>query len=429
MALLALGLLATALKTDLQARTRAHHEHQLLVATQSSFAKARFDLSAEVYARGLAGGHLKGARSSLGLTLSQLAATQRTLSGTDQTAFLQGLDIGTLNTCLGGVNDAYQQIAAGDNTAATQDISGVSAACLTVDGGQDAGLVYPFDFPDPFVLLYGDTYFAYATNSAEGNIQIIESTDLNHWIPVGNALPKLPRWATPDYTWAPSVRQFGGTFVLYYSAIVAGPGGGEQCISAATATQPQGPFLDDSTSPLVCQSALDGSIDPSPFVDSDGTPYLEWKSNGGAGQAATIWSEQLNAAGTGFAAAAPTKLLQPDQPWEAGVVEAPDLVLAGDHYLLFFSGDNWNSDNYAVGVAGCLGPLGPCTDLSSQPILASGPDVAGPGGESVFTDSTGAWWMAFDAWIPGAVGYPHSRALYLRPLTLTGSTIAVGTGG
>ncbi len=44
----------------------------------------------------------------------------------------------------------------------------------------------------------------------------------------------------------------------------------QQCISRAVAAAPAGPFLDDSSGPLVCQRDLGGSIDPSPFVDDDG---------------------------------------------------------------------------------------------------------------------------------------------------------------
>src|ERR1019366_6365396 len=113
--------------------------------------------------------------------------------------------IGTLQTCLGGVKDSYQQIGLHDNDQAARDISAVSAACLTLDGGTSDGLVYPFDFPDPDILLVGGTYYAYATNSVAGNIQIIESTDLTHWTALGDALPSLPSWATPDETWAPGV--------------------------------------------------------------------------------------------------------------------------------------------------------------------------------------------------------------------------------
>src|SRR5208283_4760486 len=236
-------------------------------------------------------------QTSIATTLSQLAATNASLATTNVHAFLQGASIDTLQTCLGGVQNALGQISANDNNKAAEDISAVSGPCSALDGGTAAGLVYPFDFPDPDVILVGQTYYAYATNSVAGNIQIIRSTDLTHWTAVGNALPSLPAWAEPYYTWAPAVAEIGGTFVLYYAVNVTG--GGEECISVATATEPQGPFHDKSTSPLVCQPALGGSIDPDSFVDTNGSLYLLWKS-GGPGSS-KIWSEQLDSAGTAFA--------------------------------------------------------------------------------------------------------------------------------
>jgi beta-xylosidase len=326
----------------------------------------------------------------------------------------------------GGIQKALGRISANDNAGAAKDISAVAGPCSALDGGTTTGPVYPFDFPDPDVIVVGQSYFAYATNSVAGNIQIIESTDLVHWTAVGNALPRLPSWAEPDYTWAPSVAAIGGSYLLYYAADVAGSG--EECISVATATGPQGPFVDRSTAPLECQPALGGSIDPSSFIDTDGNLYLLWKS-GGPGSS-KIWSEQLDPTGTAFAAGAtPTTLLVPTQTWEAGTVEAPDMVTAGGRYFLFFSGNNWDTSNYGVGVATCSGPLGPCNGSSPTGILSSGHGVAGPGGESVFATATGAYWIAFHAWVPGAVGFPNSRDLYVRRLTMSGSAPVVAAAG
>ncbi len=420
--LVAVGVLVASVATDLQAHARDRHEHTDVAAAHEKLSTTYLDLDATTHAKDLAIDHRSALQSSVTSMLSQIATTQKILSGTQMSALFQGLDIGVLQTCLGGVQSAYQQIGVHNNNQAAHDISTVSTACLTLAGGKNGGLVYPFDFPDPDVLLVGGTYFAYATNSVAGNIQVIESTDLSHWNAVGDAVPNLPAWAAPNATWAPGVLQVGGTFVLYYAAVVAGPGGGEECISAATAPQPQGPFTDNSSSPLECQASLGGSIDPSPFVDANGTLYLEWKSIGGGGQPATIWSEQLNSAGTGFAGSAPTELILADQTWEAGVVEAPDMVDSNGRYFLFYSGNNWNSAHYGVGLATCSGPLGPCRKPLSQPILASSSNMAGPGGESVFTDASGSWWIAFDAWAPGAVGFPHSRDLHLRRMDLSGAT-------
>jgi beta-xylosidase len=216
----------------------------------------------------------------------------------------------------------------------------------------------------------------------------------------------------------------GGQYVLYYAAVAAATG--QQCLSEAVAPQPQGPFIDTSPAPMVCQANFGGDIDPDAFVDTDGTPYLLWKS---IGQPNLIWSQQLNPAGTAVTGTGPTPILGAGQSWEEGIVEAPDLVLSAGRYFLFYSGNNWNSANYAIGVATCTGPLGPCTKPLTEPILTGGPGVAGPGGESVFADSTGALWIAFHAWAPGAVGYPNSRALYVRPLDFSGATPVVEPAG
>jgi beta-xylosidase len=430
-ALVIVGLLVAAVTTDLQARARTRSEMSALAHARHDLSTTRYNLAATTFAGALSTNHRDGLQSDIASTRGQLATSEQALTVTHAAAFLLGLGVGTLRTCLGGVQSSLQAIGAHDNNGAAGDLSAVSSACTTLTNGTTAGLVYPFDFPDPTVLHVGNTFFAYATNSVEGNIAIIESTDLTTWSVVGNALPNLPGWVTPGATWAPGVLQVGGSFDLYYSAKVAGPGNGEECISVATATQPQGPFIDSSTAPLECQSSLGGSIDPSPFVDASGTPYLQWKSIGTGGQPATIWSQQLDSAGTGFATApgsTPVAMIVADQPWEAGVVEAPDLIVNAGRYYLFYSGNNWDSADYAIGVATCAGPLGPCTKPSSQPILASSPNVQGPGGESVFTDASGASWIAFDGYTPGAVGYPNSRDLYLQHVDFSGAVPVVTAG-
>ena len=420
------ALLVAAVWTDVAARSRARNEEATLAAANAHLATLRHDVALTRYADAVTTAKREALQASIATTLGQLATTNATLSSTTVHAFLQGADISTLQTCLGGVQNALGQITAGNNDPAAKDISAVSGPCTQLDGGPSAGLVYPFDFPDPAVILVGQTYYAYATNSVAGNIQIIQSTDRTHWTVVGSALPSLPAWAQSHYTWAPAVAMIGGSFVLYYAANVAGSG--KECISVATATRPQGPFVDRSTAPLECQPTLGGSIDPASFIDPNGGLYLLWKS-GGPGSS-KIWSEQLNGTGTALApGATPTVLLTPGQPWEAGTVEAPDLVAVGGRYLLFFSGNNWEGANYAVGVATCSGPIGSCTDSSTSPILSSGPSVAGPGGESVFTDPTGAYFIAFHGWVPGAVGFPNSRDLYVLPLDVSGPAPVVAAAG
>ncbi|HEX4434168.1 MAG TPA: glycoside hydrolase family 43 protein [Acidimicrobiales bacterium] len=420
------GALAAAIWTDVDARTRSRDEHAALVAADRHLAHLRHQVAVTQLAKVATTAKRDALQTSIDSTMTQLASTDGTLTNTNVHAYYQGVGITTLQICLGGVKNAYGQITANNTTQAAKDISAVSGACTQLAGGTSSGLVYPFDFPDPSVILVGRTYYAYATNSVAGNIQIIDSSDLTHWTAVGTALPSLPAWASANYTWAPGVAFLGGKFLLYYAVDVAGTG--KECISVATARQPQGPFIDKSTAPLECQQSLGGSIDPAPFLDTNGTPYLVWKS-GGPGSS-KIWSQQLAPSGTSFVAGTnPLGLLTPGQSWEGGTVEAPNLVTTGGHYFLFYSGNDWNGGHYAVGVATCTGPLGPCTAAPANPILSSGPGVAGPGGESVFADTAGNFWIAFHAWVPGSVGFPNSRGLYLRRLSFSGPTPTVARSG
>jgi hypothetical protein len=94
------------------------------------------------------------------------------------------------------------------------------------------------------------------------------------------------------------------------------------------------------------------------------------------------------------------------------------MVAEDGGYDLVYSANDWDSADYAVGVARCSGPLGPCRKPLSGPLFASQANLEGPGGATVFSDSQGQLQMAFQAWLPGAVGYPHPRLLFIRPLTM-----------
>ena len=399
-----------------------HRSQHALTATRQQLSDTRSAL-ALTRTRTVAATATRDARREAQVrTVGEIATADQNLGSESRTKFFQGVSIGTINACLAGVAQAVAAIGNANLGAAVSSIDQASPSCLSLDGST-TGLVYPYDFPDPFILPVGGIYYGFATNSVAGNIQIIRSTDLTHWTTVGDALPHEPGWAAPNATWAPSVLQRGSTFVLYYSAVYAPTG--QQCISEAVATQPQGPYVDSSSLPLMCQTALGGSIDPTPFVDTNGTPYLVWKSQGGGGQPSTLWSQQLNATGTGLVPGVATPLLAPSLAWQGGVVEGPSMVLAGGQYLLFYSANNWETSDYAIGVARCTGPLGPCTESSSQPLLASQPAFSGPGGPSVFTDPSGNLHMAFHAWLPGKVGYPNSRLLFIRQISLAGSTPSI----
>lgn len=292
-------------------------------------------------------------------------------------------------------------------------------------GGAGPTPVYAGDFPDPAVVtLPGGGYYAYATQTGSLHVQAMASAGgYTSWAsPAHEALAALPAWDTDTglaaNTWAPSVAQFGSTWVMWYTARYSAMN--KQCISVATASSPAGPFSDQSGSaPVVCDT--NGSIDPNVFVDVNGTPYLLWKSDDNSvGQPTHIWSAPLSAAGTSLSGAPPVNILTEDAPWQSPSVEGPTMTVSNGTYYLFYGANNWQSSSAGIGYATCASPTSPCTDRSTTgPWLASTGQALGPAGPAVFTDSNGVH-LAFHAW-DGCVGYPTcNRAFYVGGLTFRG---------
>jgi beta-xylosidase len=279
--------------------------------------------------------------------------------------------------------------------------------------------VDPRDFPDPFVLSLTGRYLAFATNSGAVNVQLMSSTDLEHWNTEHDALQVLPSWAVPGYTWAPTVLQRGESFVLYYA--VHEPRAQRQAISVGVSSRPEGPYRDTSTAPLIYQLDLGGSIDPSPFVDTDGTAYLLWKADANAiHRRPNLWIQQLSADGRALLGD-PVLLLDHDAGWETPLIEAPSLVVSGDVYYLFYSANWWNTSRYSIGYAIAPSVTGPYTKVTTdRPWFSSDANVAGPGGQEWFVDHSGQLRMAYHGWTPGKVGYPRgARSLHIATVSMT----------
>jgi hypothetical protein len=302
--------------------------------------------------------------------------------------------------------------------------------------------VHPGDFPDPSILQYQGSYYAFATQSFAPvaqtiNIQVSTSSDGIHWTQTKiDALPTLPPWAQKGDTWAPSVAYETATspaqFVMYFAATAAV--NGLQCLGRATATTPLGPYTDTSAAPVACQTSLGGSIDPDVFTDRSGQSYLIWKNDGNRiGVPTTIWSVALTPNLTSFApGASPVSLLTDDESWQSGTIEGPDMVeTQTDNYYLFYVGNNVNSSTYAIGWATCPGPTSPCTDApsTSNPLLTSAPGMSGPGGPDVYsltTPSGPQLVMAFAAWQGTTIGYFNCG---IRPMYQASLSFSAGTSG
>jgi beta-xylosidase len=310
----------------------------------------------------------------------------------------------------------------GPRVAAVLALGGLLTLKSTVAHAQDdAPSPFDSDFPDPFVIGDGGMFYAFASGARGRNVQVARSRDLTSWESLPDALPSVPSWVAPvsGMTWAPSVLRRGRNHVLYYTAPDAASG--FQCISRATARRPEGPYVDDSSRPFICQTGTEtpfcGSIDPSPYIDEAGRPWLLWKSDQNHPSCRTpsrIWSQPLSEDGLSIIGS-PAPLLTTDQTWEGPLIEGPSMIRDGNTTLLFYSAHSYDSASYAVGYARCSGPMGPCKKVTlDSPLMKSSGSMLGPGGQELFTDPLGRTWMAYHAWTAPNASYRSGGMRSLR---------------
>lgn len=298
------------------------------------------------------------------------------------------------------------------------------------------GAPYPYA-GDPSVTALGSMLFTYGTNQGGADLPVTWSADASTWTarpeyegaegqqdgdPYGyfnDAFPTVP-WGVdynpcdgrtpgcdPKELWAPSVGFVGSEWVGYHAVMTGLPSAslpyGRFAIYTSHAASPIGPFSATSSQPLINTSTSTdpaGAIDPDVFVDeTSGRAYLLWKTEGNrSGNFPAIWSRALDPSGLHFAPGSVAhRLLTVSQQWEGEVVENPSLTKVNGRYVLLFSGNRHDTDQYAVGYATCTSPLGGCTASSSNPILTSAAGSYGPGGADGLVDSRGRFIMTYHA--------------------------------
>lgn len=284
--------------------------------------------------------------------------------------------------------------------------------------------VWPHNFADPQILQREDGGFmAIATNSDGMNVQRLDSDDMVTWEQGSDVLPQLASWSYPGKVWAPEIiRWTDGTYRLYYTT--RSPDPEVQCISVAVSETLEGPYVDDSEEPLICEVEEGGSIDQSPFIASDGTAWLYWKNDGNAiGVDTWIRVQQLTEDGMGLTGEI-TDLIQQDLPWEAELVEGPVVVEIDGLFHMFYSGNGFWTSEYAVGHATADSPTGPFTK-SGDPVLVANDVASGPGHNHMI-EVDGQWWTVYHAWEPGFEGMDAiGRQMWLSAVDFEGDTVTI----
>jgi putative cell wall-binding protein len=288
------------------------------------------------------------------------------------------------------------------------------------------GPAFNDDAPDPQIVRFGSTWYAYTTGTTWGNhIGVLTSTSpTTGWRTVtgrtfgSTALANPPGWQVRDTQWAPGVYEWAGRYRMFYAAKSTFLG--VWCLSSASSDRPSGGFVDTSEYPLLCQPDQGGSIDPQPFVDAQGRAWLHWKNNDGSSSAVSkVWVVPLGLDGA-TPIGDPIEVMAKDTqryPWQL-TLDNPQMVIDGGTHYLFYSGGNWEDDTYVVGYAVCSGPTGPCTS-GQEPILRAYGSAVGTGGGTVAQDAAGNWYLSYHAWDRGCTlnCAGGKRRLYVANLT------------
>ncbi len=280
--------------------------------------------------------------------------------------------------------------------------AGCGLAAAPVQGVKSPVPIINEDWADSTLLIARGHYYTYSTANGHGHVPVAVSGDFAHYQILGDALPNRPWWST-DGPWAPTVIQVGNHFVIWYTTTY--DPNGTACITSAVSANPQGPFVDNSNVPLICGGPA-ASIDPALYTGLDGASYVTWKHTYDGVSPNSINSARLSPDARSIDWSTATRLMVPGRGWEGANAENPTMLVTLGGYWLFYSGNEWYTDRYAVGVQRCNGPLGPCHAVYNGPVLASRGFMQGPGGPAlVFLPPYGALFMTFHGWSYPKIGY------------------------
>jgi len=271
------------------------------------------------------------------------------------------------------------------------------------------------DFPDPSIIKVNDGWHAFATNAKVNgkqiHVQMAHTSDFKTWTYRSgvDAMPKLAAWidTSSPRVWAPSVTRLAdGTFIMYYTAALKSKTN-LHCVSYATSRNVDGPYTDPTgNSPWICPTAQGGAIDPSGYINHDGTRWVVYKIDGNAiGHGGVcgntvkpivptpIMLQQVRANDGHTKIGNPIRLISND-PADGPVVEAPNLAFLGGKYVLFFSSNCFATPKYDVSYATASHIKGPYTKYG--PLFVTGSEgMTAPGGLELSVNGDHAIWHAY----------------------------------
>ena len=257
---------------------------------------------------------------------------------------------------------------------------------------------------DPYVLEDDGWYYIYGTHSDEG-IVVYRSRDMRHWSNLcgnakgGLALHRDDVWGE-KWFWAPEVYKMGERYIMTYSA--------EEHICYAESDSPCGPFVQSEKQPYLPEEK---GIDSSFFIDDDGTPYIFWVR---FTYGNVIWVAEMSRDLREVKLETARRLIDVEEgTWEhrqARVAEGPAVVKHKGKYYLTYSCNDYQSKDYAVGVAVADNVMGPYERHPENPILHRYSGYVGTGHHTLTPTPKGLY-MVFHAHYSGAKIHPRQTLI------------------
>jgi xylan 1,4-beta-xylosidase len=253
--------------------------------------------------------------------------------------------------------------------------------------------ILPGFHPDPSIVRVGEDYYMVnSTFQFFPGILISHSKDLVHWEYIGHGITKnedLPLDGLPDSfgIWAPDISYHEGTFYIF-ATLRNTTENGRVNIMMKSKT-PEGPY----SKPVIIN---ENGLDPSHFVDDDGTHYMVFGRGG-----PTIL--QLNEECT-EAVAEPITLW----PGTGGISPEGPHLLRKDGYYYIIHSEGGTEYGHCVTVARSKTLHGPYEECPHNPVMKQedrGEPIQRAGHAKVVQTQNGEWWMVYLAGRPLGGGY------------------------
>ena len=250
------------------------------------------------------------------------------------------------------------------------------------------------DFPDPTVILVGDTYFAAGTSSEWAPpYRLYESKDLINWTYLGGLFKEMPEWTMGSY-WAPELFYHNGTFYAYYTARRLSDR--KSFVGVATTRDIRQGFTDHGVIVEWTNEAIDAFV-----IELDGRLYITWKAYGlDQGKDVEILCSELSEDGLKIKGEVFSLIKADAGGWEAGAIEGQCLVKHGGYIYMFYAGNACCGArcNYQTGVARARSIHGPWEKYTENPIMYGGGQWRCPGHGTLVTTPEGRYFYLYHAY-------------------------------